>query len=280
MPHTDIMSAADVFDIEGKVCVITGGSGVLCSEMAKAIGEHGGMVALLARGEEGLRETSEELAARDIDHVVTPASVTDRAELEAAAETVVDEYGRIDVLINGAGGNSPDATTGADSSFFDLPQSGFEDVVNVNFVGTVLASQVFGEHMADRGEGTILNISSMTAFTPLTKIPGYSGAKAAVSNFTRWLAVHMAHNYSTDIRVNAIAPGFFLTEQNRYLLVDEETGEYTERGQTIIDHTPQDRFGRTEDLSTTVLWLLAPGSSFVHGAVIPVDGGFAAFSGV
>jgi len=274
------MSASSMFDVDGKVCVITGGSGVLCSEMAKAIGQHGGKIVLLARGEEGLRETSETLTALDIDHITTPASVTDRAELEAVAEAAIDEYGKIDVLINGAGGNSPDATTGSDTSFFDLSQQGFEDVLNVNFVGSVLASQVFGEYMINRGEGIILNISSMNAFTPLTKIPGYSGAKAAVSNFTQWLAVHMAHNYSTDIRVNAIAPGFFLTEQNRYLLIDEETGEYTDRGQTIIDHTPQNRFGDPEDLLTTVLWLLAPGSEFVDGAVIPVDGGFSAFSGV
>ena len=274
------MNGSDAFDLDGKVCVITGGSGVLCSEMAKAVGRQGANVVLLARGEEGLQETSDELAALDIDHITTPASVTDRAQLEAAAEATVEEYGRIDALINGAGGNDPDATTGPDTSFFDLPKSGFEDVLNVNFVGTVLASQVFGEHMVEQGEGVILNVSSMSAFTPLTKIPGYSGAKAAVSNFTQWLAVHVAHNYSPDIRVNAIAPGFFLTEQNRYLLIDEESGEYTERGQTIIDHTPQRRFGDPEDLSTTVCWLLAPGSAFVHGAVIPVDGGFSAFSGV
>jgi NAD(P)-dependent dehydrogenase (short-subunit alcohol dehydrogenase family) len=274
------MSTSTGFDIDGKVCVVTGGSGVLGSEMAKAIGRNGGKVVLLARGEEGLRETSEELAALGIEHITTPASVLDRAELQAAAETALAEYGRIDALINAAGGNSPDATTGEDTSFFDLEQEGFEHVLNVNFVGTVLASQVFGSYMVEESEGVILNISSMTAYTPLTKIPAYSGAKAAVSNFTQWLAVHIAHNHSTDIRVNAIAPGFFLTEQNRYLLIDEETGEYTERGQTIIDHTPQDRFGDPEDLSTTVLWLLSPGSEFVHGTVIPVDGGFSAFSGV
>jgi NAD(P)-dependent dehydrogenase (short-subunit alcohol dehydrogenase family) len=274
------MSVPNEFDIGGKVCVLTGGSGVLGSEMAKAIGKNGGKVVILARGEEGLQETSDELAALDIDHLTVPASVLDRAELEAAAETVIDEYGQIDVLINAAGGNSPEATTDPDTSFFDLPKDGFETVLNINFVGTVLASQAFGEYMVEQGEGVILNVSSMNAFTPLTNIPAYSGAKAAVSNFTEWLAVHMAHNYSPDIRVNAIAPGFFLTEQNRYLLIDEDTGEYTDRGQSIIDHTPQGRFGDPEDLSTTVLWLLSPGSEFVHGAVIPVDGGFSAFSGV
>lgn len=274
------MSVPNGFNIDGKVCVITGGSGVLGSEMAKAIGENGGNVVLLARGEEKLQAAGEELAERDVDHITVPASVLDRAELEAAAETVIEEYGRIDVLINAAGGNSPEATTGPETSFFDLTKDGLENVMNVNFVGTVLASQAFGEYMVEQGEGVILNVSSMNAFTPLTKIPGYSGAKAAVSNFTEWLAVHMSHNYSPDIRVNAIAPGFFLTEQNRYLLIDEETGEYTDRGQSIIDHTPQGRFGDPEDLSTTVLWLLSPGSEFVHGTVIPVDGGFSAFSGV
>jgi NAD(P)-dependent dehydrogenase (short-subunit alcohol dehydrogenase family) len=274
------MSVPNEFDIDGKVCVITGGSGVLGSEMAKAIGTNGGKIVILARGEEGLQETSDELAALDIDHLTVPASILDRTELEAAAETVIEEYGQIDVLINAAGGNSPEATTDPETSFFDLPKDGFETVLNVNFVGTVHASQVFGKYMVERGEGVILNISSMNALTPLTKIPAYSGAKAAVSNFTEWLAVHMAHNYSPDIRVNAIAPGFFLTEQNRYLLIDEETGEYTDRGQSIIDHTPQGQFGDPEDLSTTVLWLLSPGSEFVHGAVIPVDGGFSAFSGV
>ena len=274
------MNVPHDFDIDGKVCVITGGSGVLGSEMAKAIGKNGGKVALLARGEEGLQETSDELTALDIDHITVLGSVLDRAELEAAAEAIVDEYGRIDVLINAAGGNSPEATTGPDTPFFDLPKDGFEHILNVNFVGTVLASQVFGEYMVKQGEGVILNVSSMNAFTPLTKIPAYSGAKAAVSNFTEWLAVHMAHNYSSDIRVNAIAPGFFLTEQNRYLLIDEDTGEYTDRGQSIINHTPQGRFGDPEDLLTTVLWLISPGSEFVHGSVIPVDGGFSAFSGV
>lgn len=274
------MPTSPRFELDGQVCVITGGSGVLGLEMAKAIGEHGGKVVLLARGEPGLEAASDELAALDVEHITTPASVLEKAELRAAAEATIAEYGRVDALINAAGGNDPAATTGPESSFFDIPRSALEDVVAVNLVGTVLASQVFGEHMVEQGRGVIVNVSSMTAFTPLTKIPGYSSAKAAVSNFTQWLAVHMAHEHSPDIRVNAIAPGFFLTEQNRYLLIDETTGEYTDRGRTIVDHTPQGRLGEPEDLATTVLWLLAPGSRFVHGTVIPVDGGFAAFSGV
>lgn len=274
------MTVPNDFEVNGKVCVITGGSGVLGTEMARAIGLNGGKVVILARDEETLQETSEELSEFDINHLTVSASVLDRAELQAAAEMVVDEYGRIDVLINAAGGNSSEATTDEETSFFDLPKDGFETVMNVNFLGTVLASQVFGEYIVDEGEGVILNVSSMNAFTPLTKIPAYSGAKAAVSNFTEWLAVYMSHNYSPDIRVNAIAPGFFLTEQNRYLLIDEETGEYTNRGQSIINNTPQGRFGNPEDLATTVLWLLSPGSEFIHGAVIPIDGGFSAYSGV
>lgn len=268
------------FDVDGDVCVITGGAGELGSAMAKGIGINGGTAVLLDLDEEKLQAASDELSELDVPHHTIQASVLDPAELKAATETVVEEYGRIDVLINAAGGNNPAATTDEETSFFDIPKDALENVSNLNFLGTVLASQAFGEQMADQGEGTILNVSSMTAFTPLTNIPAYSGAKAAVSNFTEWLAVHMAHNYSPDIRVNAIAPGFFLTEQNRYLLIDEETGEYTDRGQAIVDHTPQDRFGDPEDLLTTVLWLISPGAEFVTGVVVPIDGGFSAYSGV
>jgi NAD(P)-dependent dehydrogenase (short-subunit alcohol dehydrogenase family) len=268
------------FDIDGDVCVITGGAGELGSAMAKGIGINGGTVVLLDLDEEKLQAASDELSELDVPHHTIQASVLDPAELEAATETVVEEYGRVDVLINAAGGNNPAATTDEETSFFDIPKDALENVSDLNFLGTVLASQAFGEQMADQGEGTILNVSSMTAFTPLTKILAYSGAKAAVSNFTEWLAVHMAHNYSPDIRVNAIAPGFFLTEQNRYLLTDEETGEYTDRGQAIVDHTPQDRFGDPEDLLTTVLWLISPGAEFVTGVIVPIDGGFSAYSGV
>jgi len=273
------MTVPNDYDVEGEVCVITGGAGVLCSEMAIALGEQGATVVVLDIDEDGLAEVAAELEALDAEYMTLEASVLDRAELEAAAETVVDEYGRIDVLINGAGGNSPEATTDEETDFFGLDAEGVENVFNLNFLGTFLASQAFGEYMAEQGEGHILNVSSMNAFTPLTKIPAYSGAKAAVSNFTEWLAVDMAQNHSPDIRVNAIAPGFLLTEQNRYLLLDDD-GDLTERGQQIIDHTPQDRFGDPEDLLSTVLWLIAPGSEFVTGAVIPIDGGFAAFSGV
>jgi len=183
-------------------------------------------------------------------------------------------------LINAAGGNSPKATTSANLSFFDLPEDALRFVFDLNIVGTILPCQVFGQKMAERGAGVILNISSMNAFRPLTRIPAYSAAKAGVSNFTQWLAVHMAQEYSPDIRVNAIAPGFFLTAQNRFLLIDEQTGELTPRGRTIVEHTPMGRFGDPEELLGTVLWLLSPASAFVNGVVVPVDGGFSAFSGV
>lgn len=274
------MEVVDNYDMSDKVAVLTGGAGVLCSEMAKALVEAGGKVAVLDIDEDSLAELEDEIGGREEEFMTVKTNVLDKESLREAAAKVKDKWGRVDVLINGAGGNSPNATTGEDQSFFDLPEEGVQGVFNLNFLGTFLASQVFGEEFVEQGEGIILNISSMNAFTPLTKIPAYSAAKAAVSNFTQWLAVHMSQNYSTDIRVNAIAPGFLLTEQNRYLLIDEETGDLTERGQTIIDHTPMGEFGDPEDLLTTVFWLLEDGSEFVHGTVIPIDGGFSAFSGV
>lgn len=274
------MEVVDNYDMSDKVAVLTGGAGVLCSEMARALVEAGAKVAVLDIDENSLTELEGEVKGHEENFMTIKTNVLDKESLRGAADKVKDKWGRVDVLINGAGGNSPKATTGEDQSFFDLPEEGVQQVFNLNFLGTFLASQVFGEEFVEQGEGIILNISSMNAFTPLTKIPAYSAAKAAVSNFTQWLAVHMSQNYSTDIRVNAIAPGFLLTEQNRYLLIDEETGDLTDRGQTIIDHTPMDEFGDPEDLLTTVFWLLEDGSEFVHGTVIPIDGGFSAFSGV
>jgi NAD(P)-dependent dehydrogenase (short-subunit alcohol dehydrogenase family) len=206
--------------------------------------------------------------------------VLNKASIETAAQGVLAEYGRVDILINGAGGNKPQATTGTTQSFFELPAEALRWVFDLNLMGTILPCQVFGKIMAKQKSGVILNISSMNALRPLTRIPAYSAAKAAVSNFTQWLAVHMAQEYSSAIRVNAIAPGFFLTEQNRFLLTEEETGKLTPRGKAIISHTPMERFGLPEDLLGTVMWLLSPASAFVTGIVVPVDGGFSAFSGV
>jgi NAD(P)-dependent dehydrogenase (short-subunit alcohol dehydrogenase family) len=206
--------------------------------------------------------------------------VLDKTAVEQAASQVLAAYGKIDGLINGAGGNNPKATTNADQSFFDIPPEAIQFVANLNLQGTILPSQAFGRIMAKQKEGVILNVSSMNAFRPLTRIPAYSAAKAAVSNFTQWLAVHLAQEYSPNIRVNAIAPGFFLTEQNRFLLTDKETGALTARGHKIIDHTPMARFGTPEDLVGATLWLLSPAAKFVTGIVLPIDGGFSAYSGV
>jgi NAD(P)-dependent dehydrogenase (short-subunit alcohol dehydrogenase family) len=201
-------------------------------------------------------------------------------ELAVARQTVLENFGRVDCLVNGAGGNRPEATTSDKLSFFDLPEEMLRQVFDLNLLGTVLPSQIFGRQMAQQRAGAILNISSISSLRPLTRVVGYSAAKAAINNFTAWLAVHLAREYSPHIRVNAVAPGFFLTEQNRFLLTDEKTGQLTARGQSIIDHTPMARFGEPTDLIGAVLWLLSPASSFVTGVVIPVDGGFQAFSGV
>ena len=269
-----------LFGLAGKVAVVTGGGGVLCGAMSRALGRTGAKVAVLDLNEEAARRVADDAAAAGGEAIAVQCDVLDKASSEAAAQTVLEDLGRVDILINGAGGNKKQATTSPDLAFFDLPADAVQWVFDLNFIGALLPSQVFGRIMAEQGEGIILNISSMNAFRPLTRIPAYSAAKAAVSNFTQWLAVHMAQEYSPRIRVNAIAPGFFLTEQNRFLLTDEQTGELTPRGQTIIAHTPMGRFGDPEDLIGTVLWLLSPGARFVTGIVVPVDGGFSAFSGV
>jgi len=227
-----------LFNLSGKVAVVTGGGGVLCGAMSRALTRVGAKVAVLDLRPEAAQKVVEDIQAAGGEAIAIQCNVLDKASIEAAAQTVVDTFGRVDILINGAGGNKREATTRPDLSFFDLPPDAIRWVFDLNFIGTLLPSQVFGRLMAEQGEGVILNISSMNAFRPLTRIPAYSAAKAAVSNFTQWLAVHVAQEYSPRIRVNAIAPGFFLTEQNRFLLTDEATGELTPRGKTIIEHTP------------------------------------------
>jgi NAD(P)-dependent dehydrogenase (short-subunit alcohol dehydrogenase family) len=268
------------FDFTGKVAVITGGGGVLCSTLSRALAQCGASVAVLDISLPAAEKVADEIRAQGGQAMAIQADVLDKGSLLVAAQRVTEAFGRIDILINGAGGNKKEATTSDELSFFDLPADAIRWVFDLNFIGTLLPSQVFGRYMVERGSGCIINVSSMAAFRPLTRVVAYSPAKAAVSNFTQWLAVHMSQNYSAKIRVNAIAPGFFLTEQNRFLLVDEQTGELTKRGQAIIDHTPVGHFGDPEDLIGAVLWLLSDGASFVHGAVIPIDGGFSAFSGV
>ncbi len=268
------------FDLTGKVAVVTGGGGVLCSVLARALAQCGAGVAVLDINLPAAEKVADEIRAQGHRAIAVQADVLNKESLSAAAQRVIEAFGHIDILINGAGGNKKEATTSEELSFFDLPADAIRWVFDLNFMGTLLPSQIFGRYMVEQDSGCIINISSMAAFRPLTRTVAYSPAKAAVSNFTQWLAVHISQTYSARIRVNAIAPGFFLTEQNRFLLTDEQTGELTERGQAIIDHTPMGRFGDPEDLIGPVLWLLSDGASFVHGAVIPIDGGFSAFSGV
>jgi len=269
-----------LYDFTGRTVVITGGAGILGGEMACALVGCGASVAILDRDPEMARRLLKRIDTRVGKFIIVYGDVLDADTLGPARERIVAEFGKVDALINSAGGNNPRATTSSDLSFFDIPQEAMRFVFDLNVLGTILPSQVFGRDMAHQKGGVILNVSSMNAFRPLTRIPAYSAAKAAVSNFTQWLAVHMATEYSPAIRVNAVAPGFFLTEQNRFLLTDKESGELTARGRSIISHTPMGRFGAPEDLLGTVLWLLSPASSFVTGTVIPVDGGFAAYSGV
>ena len=270
----------ELFDIKGKVIVITGAGGVLCGTMARALASAGAKVAVLDIDETAASKVTDEIKSNGGQAIAVKCDVLDKKSIETAKEKVTTELGQVDMLINGAGGNKKEATTSPDLSFFDLPSDAIRFVFDLNFLGTLLPTQVFGKQMAENGAGVILNISSMNAILPLTKIPAYSAAKAAVSNFTQWLAVHMCQNCSKEIRVNAIAPGFFLTEQNRFLLTDEKTGELTARGKTIIGQTPMGRFGEPQELIGTVMWLLSDAAKFVTGVVIPIDGGFSAFSGV
>jgi NAD(P)-dependent dehydrogenase (short-subunit alcohol dehydrogenase family) len=267
------------YDFTGKTAVITGGTGVLGGEMACALVGLGANVAILDRNTEIPEALQKPMDAGPGKYMVVYGDVLNRDVLETAAKQIVAAYGRIDILINAAGGNHPQATTTTENPFFDLPKEAFDFVFDLNIIGTILPSQIIGKIMAEQGEGVILNISSMNAFRPLTRIPAYSAAKAGVSNFTQWLAVHIAQEYSSNIRVNAIAPGFFVGNQNRALLYDDD-GSLTARGQQIIDHTPMGRFGESEELLGTLLWLLSPASQFVTGIIVPVDGGFSAFSGV
>jgi NAD(P)-dependent dehydrogenase (short-subunit alcohol dehydrogenase family) len=269
-----------LFGIKSQVAVLTGAAGVLCGEMAKALADLSVKVAILDLREDAAAKLAREINSAGGEAIPVACNVLDRASVEKACETVVDKWGRVDILINGAGGNKKEATTSPELSFFDLPGDAIKFVFDLNCLGTILPSQIFGRQMAKQKSGSIINMSSMSAFSPLTKVAGYSAAKAAVSNFTQWLAVHMAQNYSPQIRVNAIAPGFFLTEQNRFLLTDEKTGQLTPRGKTVVDHTPAGRFGDPKELISTLVWLLGPGAKFVTGIVVPVDGGFSAFSGV
>jgi NAD(P)-dependent dehydrogenase (short-subunit alcohol dehydrogenase family) len=270
----------DMYNFTGKSILITGGAGILGGEIACALVGCGAKVAILDRDPKLADRLLTRFENEIGEAIVVYADVLNRDSLLKAEETVLQAFGRIDGLINTAGGNKPEATTGPDRTFFDIPPEALKFVFDLNLIGTVLPTQIFARKMTEQKEGVILNFSSMAALRPLTRVMGYAAAKAAVTNFTQWLAVYMAQTCSPRIRVNAVAPGFFLTDQNRYLLTDKETGELTPRGQSIINHTPMARFGTPEDLLGTVLWLMSPASAFVTGITVPVDGGFQSFSGV
>jgi NAD(P)-dependent dehydrogenase (short-subunit alcohol dehydrogenase family) len=276
----DLSQITDMYDFSGRTVALTGGAGILGGEIACALAGCRANVAILDRDTALANRLIQRLEGGPGRVIVIYADVLKHDTLLQAADAIKSEFGGTDILINAAGGNKPEASTSQERSFFDLPQEALRFVFDLNALGTIVPCQIFGREMAERGEGVILNISSMNAFRPLTRIPAYSAAKAAVSNFTQWLATYMAQEYSPRIRVNALAPGFFLTEQNRYLLTDEASGELSPRGRTIIDHTPMARFGVPEDLLGPALWLLSPAAAFVTGIVVPVDGGFSAFSGV
>lgn len=268
------------YDFTGKTFAVTGGAGVLGSEVVVALAGQGANVMILDLRLSGVAAIQERLGARAEQVAAWETDVLDRESLETAREAIRRRFGPLYGLVNAAGGNSPQATVSPERSFFDIPEEGLRFVLDLNILGTFLPCQVLGQELAATGEGVILNYSSMNAYRPLTNIAAYSAAKAAISNFTAWLAVYMAQNYSGKIRVNAIAPGFFLGEQNRFLLLDRDTGQWTPRGQRILDHTPMGRLGRPEDLLGCVLWLLSPAAAFVTGITVPVDGGFSAYAGV
>jgi NAD(P)-dependent dehydrogenase (short-subunit alcohol dehydrogenase family) len=283
-----------LFALDGKVAVVTGGAGVLYTAISQALARLGVRLAILDVREDAARGVADAIGKAGGEAIGIACDVLQRPSIEAARDAILKRFGQVDILINGAGGNHPKATATDQMPFFDIPPEAMRWVFELNCIGTFLPCQVFGRYLAERKEGIILNTSSMCALSPLTRVVAYSAAKAAVSNFTQWLAVYMSQNFSPAIRVNAIAPGFFHTIQNHKLLyatendydadVDSATGAcrapISERGRTILGHTPMGRFGVPEDLVGTVVWLLSPAAKFVHGIVVPIDGGFSAFSGV
>lgn len=267
------------FGIQGKVAVVTGAAGIICSVMAKELAKKGAKVALLDLFEDKAQQVVDEIRADGGTAIAVAANVLEKASLEQARSVVLQSFGTVDILINGAGGNKKEATTGPDLSFFDLDPNAFRWVFDLNVTGAVLTTQVFGEVLAKRGSGNVINIASMASVLPLTNTLAYSGAKAAVANFTQWMAVHFNQNYSANIRVNAIAPGFLLTNQNRFLM-QKEDGSPTDRGKRVLAKTPMARYGTPEEMAGAVIWLCSEAASFVNGAIIPIDGGFSAFWGI
>ncbi|MGB8373845.1 MAG: SDR family oxidoreductase [Salegentibacter sp.] len=268
-----------MFSLENKVAIVTGGNGVLGGAIAKGLAAQGAKIGILGRTPETVQQRVEEIKKAGGEAMALVADVLDESTLKKAKDEIVQKWGSIDILVNGAGGNLKGATIGPDQNFFDLSIEDMEKVNALNYKGTVLPTYVFGKVMADQKKGSIINISSMAAQKALTRVMGYSASKAAVDNFTKWLAVEMASKYGEGIRVNAIAPGFFIGEQNRDLLLNKD-GSYTARGNTIVSQTPMRRFGEAEELQGVAAWLASDAAKFVTGIIVPVDGGFSAFSGV
>jgi NAD(P)-dependent dehydrogenase (short-subunit alcohol dehydrogenase family) len=267
------------FDITGKIAVITGAGGVICSVLAKEMSAKGAKVALLDLFIDTAEKIADEIRATGGDAIAIKADVLNRASLLEAKEKVLQHFGSVDILVNGAGGNKAGATTSVDKTFFDLDLDALRWVFDLNVIGAVLTTQVFGEVFANNKQGLVINIASMASYLPLTNTVAYSSAKAAVANFTQWMAVHFNLNYSPEIRVNAIAPGFLLTAQNKFLLTNSD-GTPTARGKAVIAKTPMGRYGDPVELVGAIIWLCSPAASFVNGAIIPIDGGFSAYWGV
>lgn len=276
----DLQELTAMYDFKGKTFAVTGGAGALGGDVVVALAGCGANVMILDLRLGGVDAIKERLGERSRQVDSVEVNVMNRDSLIAAGEAINKRFGPLYGLVNAAGGNSPRATVNPTMSYFDIPEDALRFVMDLNILGTMIPCQVFAKQMVETGEGVILNYSSMNAFRPLTNIAAYSASKAAITNFTAWLAVYLAQNFSGKIRVNAIAPGFFLGEQNRFLLIDKETGEWTARGQRIVEHTPMGRLGNPEDLLGCVLWLLSPAASFVTGITVPVDGGFSAYAGV
>lgn len=274
------MGCNNMFSLDGKVAVVTGAGGVLCAEISMGLARAGAKVALLDLRPDAAEAAAEKIRGEGFEAYAFTCNVLDKKSIEEAKDQVVAKFGKVDILLNGAGGNKPDGTTSDSMSFFDIPQEAVQWVFNLNILGTIMPTQVFGKLFAEQGSGCVVNISSMSADRPLTRTVAYSAAKAAVTNFTQWMAVHFNQEYSKNIRVNAIAPGFLLTQQNYFLMVDEKTGGNTPRGESVLRNTPMDRFGKPDELVGGVVFLCSDAAEFVNGVVLPIDGGFSAFSGV
>lgn len=268
-----------LFSLDKKVAVVTGGTGVLGSSMVKALAMAGAKVAIVGRRKDVADALAKEIQESGGEAIGVSADVLNAQQLNEAKEVILKKFGEINILVNGAGGNMPGATIPPDKTFLDLKIEEFQKVVDLNLTGSVLPSQILAEPIMKAKSGVIINISSMAAFIPITRVVGYSAAKGAISNFTQWMAVEMAKKFGEGIRVNAIAPGFFLTEQNRTLLTTTDGG-LTDRGKSVINHTPYGRFGQADELASTLIWLCSDGAKFVSGVVVPVDGGFSSFAGV